>query len=75
MDGEMGGVVFAVSVLGCLAEDFAGKVVPANIAAGVGGVVNAVFFGFDHIHQQTGQIVSVRRGADLVVDNAKFGVI
>ena len=51
----------------CLAEDFAGEVVPADEATLVGGVVIAVFVGLDHVDQQPRQIPGIGRRADLVV--------
>ena len=60
--------VFFVACFYGLAEDFFGEIIPADIAAFVGGMVVAVFLCFDHIYQEHGQVQGVGRGADLVAD-------
>jgi len=57
-----------------LAVDLAGEVVPADVAAFVGGVVVAVAVGLDHIDEEAGQVKGVGGGADLVVDDADLVV-
>ena len=53
-----------------LLVDFAGKVVPANKSAFVGGVVVAVLFSFVHVHEQARKVQRVGGRADLVVHHA-----
>ena len=50
----------------CLSENFFCKIIPADVAALVGHMIITVFVGFDHIYQQTRQIIGVGRCADLI---------
>ena len=67
--GQMGGRIRLMAQLCGLAEDLAGELVPADIAALVGGVIDAVSVGLDHVHQEPCQIEGVGGRADLVVDH------
>ena len=58
-----------MSKLYSLTEDFFCEIIPADVTALVSCVIIAVFVCLDHVHHETGEIIGISRGTDLVVDN------
>ena len=60
-----------MSHLHCLAENLFCKIVPADVAALVGGMIVTVFICLQHVHQKSCQIKCIRRRTDLVIHHSQ----